>query len=74
VPGWLEGFARSLPSTQGIDVLRRVVLDDMSLASVWQDGSLVWLTVHTVVFLFAGWGVFLWGERVARGRGLLGQY
>ena len=55
-------------------MLRRVVLDDMSLASVWQDGSLVWLTVHTVVFLFAGWGVFLWGERVARGRGLLGQY
>ncbi len=74
MPGWLETFARSLPSTQGIDVLRRVVLEGMSLAGVWQDGSLVWLTVHTAVFLLAGWGVFLWGERVARRRGLLGQY
>jgi len=74
MPGWMEAFARSLPSTQGIDVLRRVVLDDMSLASVWKDGSMVWLTVHTVVFLLTGWGVFLWGERVARRRGLLGQY
>lgn len=74
MPDWLERFARSLPSTQGIDVLRRVVLDDLSLTSVWRDGSLMWLTVHTAVFLVAGWGVFLWGERVARRRGMLGQY
>lgn len=74
MPGWLEGFARSLPTTQGIDVLRRVVLDNMSLVNVWQDGSLVWLTVQTAVFLGAGWGVFLLGERVARRRGSLGQY
>ncbi len=74
MPGWLEGFARSLPSTQGIDVLRSVVLDNLSLASVWHDGSLMWLTAHTAFFLLAGWGAFLWGERVARKRGLLGQY
>ncbi len=74
MPVWLETFARSLPTTQGIDVLRRVVLDDLSLTSVWQDGSLVWLIAHSAIFLIVGWGVFLWGERVARRRGLLGQY
>ncbi len=74
MPSWLENAARSLPTTQGIDVLRRVVLDGMSLAAVWQDGSLVWLTVHSALCLLVGWTVFLWSERVARRRGLLGQY
>ena len=74
MPPWMENTARSLPTTQGIDVLRRVVLDELSLAAVWQDGSLVWLTVHSALFLVIGWSVFLWSERVARRRGLLGQY
>ena len=71
---WLESVARALPTTQGIVVLRRVVLDGVPLAAVWQDGSLVWLTVHSAFFLLVGWAVFLWAERVARRRGLLGQY
>ena len=74
MPAWLENAARSLPTTQGIDVLRRVILDGLPLAAVWQDGSLVWLTVHSALFLLVGWAVFLWSERVARRRGLLGQY
>lgn len=74
MPGWLENAARSLPTTQGIDVLRSVVLDDLRLAEVWQDGSLIWLTVQSALFLLVGWTVFLWSERVARTRGLLGQY
>ncbi len=74
MPNWMENAARSLPTTQGIDVLRRVVLDGLPLSAVWQDGSLVWLTVHSVFFLLAGWVVFLWSERAARTRGLLGQY
>ena len=74
MPVWLESVARALPTTQGIVVLRRVVLDGVPLAAVWQDGSLVWLTVHSVFFLLVGWAVFLWAERVARRRGLLGQY
>ena len=74
MPNWMENAARSLPTTQGIDVLRRVVLDGLSLSAVWQDGSLVWLTVQSALFLLVGWTAFLWSERVARTRGLLGQY
>ena len=74
MPGWLENAARSLPTTQGIDVLRSVVLEGLPLAAVWRDGSLVWLTVQSALFLVVGWTVFLWSERVARTRGLLGQY
>lgn len=74
MPGWMENAARSLPTTQGIDVLRRVVLDGLPLGAVWRDGSLVWLVVHSAFFLGAGWSVFLLCERVACRRGQLGQY
>lgn len=73
-PQGLATFAKTLPTTQGIIVLRRVLLDKQSLAAVWTDGSLVWLIVHSVLFLFGGWTIFKWCERTARRRGTLGQY
>jgi ABC-2 type transport system permease protein len=74
LPGWMAGFARVLPSTQGIVVLRRVVLEDRSLASVWRDGSLPWLILHSAIWFVVGWLVFGFGERVAQEQGSLGQY
>jgi ABC-2 type transport system permease protein len=74
LPGWLEVFAHTLPTTQGIIVLRRVVLDGASLAQVWQDGSLIWLTIHSTLYFVVGWFVFRWCEQKARQRGALGQY
>ena len=53
-PEWLETTARMLPTTQGIDVLRKVVVDGASLSAVWEDGSMVFLTVQSVVFLLVG--------------------
>ena len=74
MPGWLANIARLLPSTQGIVVLRRILLDGQSLASVWRDGSLLWLIVHSALFLATGWLVFGICERVAKEQGSLGQY
>ena len=74
LPGWLALLAKTLPSTQGIIVLRRVLLDNQSLAAVWQDGSLVWLTVHSALYFFGGLAIFSFCERVAKRRGSLGQY
>jgi ABC-2 type transport system permease protein len=74
MPGWMAGFARLLPSTQGIVVLRRVVLHGQSLAEVWQGGSLPWLMVHSVIWFTVGWLTFGAAERVAKERGSLGQY
>jgi ABC-2 type transport system permease protein len=74
MPPWLSTLAHVFPSTQGIIVLRRVVLDGQSLASVWQDGNLPWLIVHSGLFLLAGWVVFVVCERTAKKQGSLGQY
>lgn len=74
MPGWLAAIARVLPTTEGIIVLRKVVLEGQLLAEVWRDGSLAWLILHSIIYLVLGWLVYAICERVARRRGLLGQY
>jgi ABC-2 type transport system permease protein len=73
-PPWLAFIARLLPTTQGIIVLRQVGIERLSLAEVWQSGSLILLLIHSAVFLTAGWLIFKWCEQFAKERGLLGQY
>ncbi len=78
--GWADfvgahaGIAKTLPSTQGIIVLRRVILDGQSLAAVWQDGSLGWLILHSVLYFGGGLLIFRLWEQIAKRRGSLGQY
>ena len=74
MPPWLSAVAHVFPSTQGIIVLRRVVLGGESLVDAWRDGSLIWLVVHSALFMLAGWIVFLVCERTAKKQGSLGQY
>lgn len=73
-PDWLAAIAQTLPTTQGIIVLRKVVLDGHSLLHVWLDGSLVWLLVHSSIYLVVGWLIFSVCERQAKKQGVLGQY
>lgn len=73
-PNWLETIAQTLPTTQGIIVLRNVMLNGQSLTSAWSDGSLVWLTLHSALYVCCGWLVFKWCERIAKQRGSLSQY
>lgn len=73
-PLWLEIFAKLLPSTMGIIVLRRVVLDGASLLDVWNDGSLVLLLANSLFYAVVGWSVFKYCERYAKNHGTLGHY
>ena len=73
-PPWLAFFARTLPITQGIDVLRNVLLNGQSLIAAWDNQSLVWLIVNSSVYLIIGWVVFKYSERFAKKQGSLSQY
>ncbi|HLG78428.1 MAG TPA: ABC transporter permease [Ktedonobacteraceae bacterium] len=73
-PGWLANFAKTLPITQGIIVLRALILDDKSLGNVWADGSLFWLLVNAVAYTCVGAFIFVLCERSARNSGSLGHY
>lgn len=73
-PGWLEGFTKALPSTQGIIVLRNVLLEGQSLGAAWADGSLVALLINSTIYFAGGLVVFKVCEHVAQRKGSLGQY
>ncbi len=70
-PAWVQTLARFLPTTLGVLVTRKVVLEGQSLASVWADGTLPWLIIYTIGIFVLGWLVFLLNERRAKQRGIL---
>ncbi len=73
-PPVIETAARLIPGTQGIIVLRHVLLDRQSLSVTWHSGSLPALMIHSAAFFILGWLVFRLCERTARRRGTLGHY
>jgi ABC-2 type transport system permease protein len=73
-PDWLEFLSKLLPSTQGIIVLRRVVLEQQTLLSAWQDGSLFLLILNSAIYFIGGWLFFMLCENQAKKQGTLGQY
>ncbi|GHO43152.1 ABC transporter permease [Ktedonospora formicarum] len=73
-PSWLAFIAKTLPITQGIIVLREVLLTQTTLAEVWWNGDLTWLLFNSLAYCFIGWVIFKLCEQVARRQGTLGQY
>ena len=75
--------AISVPLNAGIDVvaqttdhvvIRNIVLGGQSLSSALADGSLIWLSIHSAIYLCAGWLLFKWCERIAKQQGSLSHY
>jgi len=74
MPGWMATIARFLPLTPGVEVLRKLLLEGVSLGSLATDGTLLWLVGNAVAYLVLGIVIFRWCERIAKRRGTLGQY
>jgi ABC-2 type transport system permease protein len=74
MPGWMATIARFLPLTPGVEVLRKTLLDQVSLGTLADDGTLLWLVGSAAAYLALGIVIFRWCERIARRRGTLGQY
>lgn len=73
-PAWMTAVTRALPSTLSIEVARLVTLDDLTLAAVWADGLLPLLVLHSLIWFVLGLSLYLVAERIARRKGLLGQF
>lgn len=73
-PSWLAVIGQTLPITQGIIVLRSILINGQSLSSTWADGSLTLLIIHSSLYLLGGWFIFKWCERVAKRQGSLSHY
>lgn len=71
-PAWLQVVAGLLPTTLGVDVSRKVMLQGHSLASTWSDQSLIWLLAHSVAMLVIGAAAYQLSIRRALRDGRLG--
>lgn len=71
-PGWLQLVARILPTTLGVEVSRKILLQGGSLQSAWSDGSLIWLLVHSAAILIAGATLYQLAIRAGLREGRLG--
>ena len=74
MPDWMKAVSLLLPTTQGIRVMRQVLLDGVSLGDALQDGGLTFLILHSVLYLFLGIGFYLFAQSKARHEGSLGHY
>lgn len=74
MPTWLATAVTLFPSTLGIILMRRVVLEGASLGMLWSEGSLIWLCLHSGGFFVLGWFIYAYCEQIARKQGSLGQY
>jgi ABC-2 type transport system permease protein len=73
-PRWLALVAKTLPTTQGIILLRDTLLEMQPLYELWKDGSLLLLCSQSIIYFGGGLLVFIWCPRKAKLQGTLGYY
>jgi len=75
LPAWGIAFAKILPITYWLDLIRRVlnlgVGVDSALSDVSTESSLLVLIVSTIVFIVLAFGIFKIGDYLARKNGLI---
>lgn len=74
LPTWIQYVAQTLPTTQGIIVLRRVILNNESLLLLLTKTDFLLLCLNSCIYFFIGIFLFYYCEKIARKRGSLGQY
>jgi ABC-2 type transport system permease protein len=74
MPHWIQIASKTLPTTQGIAVLRSISLEHQTFLSTLSDGSMLLLFANSAFYLAAGYLVFLYCERWAQRNGTLGHY
>ena len=74
MPVWVQIASKTLPTTQGIAVLRNITFNHHTLANTIADGSLILLMLNSAFYLVAGCAVFMYCERWAQKNGILGHY
>lgn len=73
VPLSVAPFLAFLPFVKGVDLVRDVMIEGTTLTQI-SIGDYAILVVNAVVYFAVGLGFFLFCERVAMRKGLLGQY
>lgn len=73
-PSWLQLICKTLPMTEGLKILRLLMVENRPFSFVLGSGDLLVLIVNSTLYIAAGLISFRYLERVARDKGLLGTY
>src|SRR5699024_2154406 len=73
VPLSVAPYLAFFPFVKGVDLIRDVMIDGVTLTQI-SGGDFAILIVNGVIYFAVGLGFFLYCERVAMRKGLLGQY
>lgn len=74
MPIIIKFLSKTLPTTQGIIILRNIIFNNHSLWSTISDYSLIFLAINSFIYLFAGIFIFKKCEETAQNKGILGHY
>jgi len=73
-PKWLQVLCKTLPMTEGLKILRLLMVEGKPFWSVVRSGEIGLLIVNSAIYMIVGLMSFKYFENVARDRGLLGVY
>ncbi|MBW2642787.1 MAG: ABC transporter permease, partial [Deltaproteobacteria bacterium] len=73
-PSWLQIICKTLPMTEGLKILRLLMVEKKSFSVVLGSGALLVLVINSAIYMSVGLISFKYLENVARDRGLLGVY
>lgn len=74
LPTWIQKIAHTLPTAEGIIVLRDVIFNAQTLSQLIQNGKLIFLIINSALYFLGGLLLFVYCEKIAKNRGSLGQY
>lgn len=74
MPYIVQLISKTLPTTQGIELMRAIAFGNQNFATIATNGSLLLLIVNTSIYLVLGWLTLSYCERYAQQQGIIGQY
>lgn len=74
MPEFIKFLSKTLPTTQGIIVLRNMIFKDQTIISTIADYSLILLAINSFFYLLIGMFIFKKCETIAQEKGILGHY
>lgn len=74
MPYWVQILSKTLPTTQGIEVLRNIIFHKHTLLQITLDGSLFVLIINSSLYFIIGWFVLGKCENLALEKGSIGHY
>jgi len=74
MPNWLQFISKTLPTTQGIIVIRDLIFNKCTLLTCIANYSLIILIANSLVYFILGFIVFVICQRWVQTKGIIGHY